>query len=120
MKDPLVFCELIQESLDYIAGYLSGTTYDGYVRDPMRRDAVSMRLQVIANSVKDLLTGWPELSAQFPHIPWNDIVRFRDKISHHYEAVDYAVVWEIATEHTGMLRDALPEITAFLAHVSSE
>lgn len=98
MKDPLVFCDLIQESLDHIAAYLAGTTFDGYVRDPMRRDAVSMRLQVIANSAKELMAGWPGLAARFPRIPWDDIARFRDKISHHYETVDYAVVWEIATE----------------------
>ena len=44
-----------------------------------------MRLMSLAESIKEHLKTSPELAANYPQIPWDDIIRFRDKIAHHYE-----------------------------------
>lgn len=37
-------------------------------------------------------------------IEWNKIARFRDLVSHHYEQVDYEIVYDICKNH-------LPKLT---------
>jgi uncharacterized protein with HEPN domain len=48
-------------------------------------DAVSMRLQVIGESVKRIQKKDLSLLNRYAEIEWEKIARFRDLVSHHYE-----------------------------------
>jgi uncharacterized protein with HEPN domain len=39
------------------------------------------------------------LQTNYPEIEWNKIIRFRDFISHHYEMLDYEIVFEICEDY---------------------
>ena len=55
-------------------------------------DAVSMRLQVIGESVKRIQKKDLSLLNRYAEIEWEKIARFRDLVSHHYELVDHEIV----------------------------
>ena len=55
-------------------------------------DAVSMRLQVIGESVKRIQKKDLSLLNRYAEIEWEKIARFRDLVSHHYELVDQEIV----------------------------
>ena len=78
-----------------ILAKMDARTHQDWMADENLRDAVCMRLMSLAECVKEYLKENPTLPDEFPHIPWDDIVRFRDKIAHHYEGIDYDIVWEI-------------------------
>ncbi len=69
-------------------------------------DAISMRLQVIGENVKKIHEACPDY---FPSrdIDPNPIIRFRDFISHHYDAADYELVFDICTHHLPRLKQKL-------------
>jgi uncharacterized protein with HEPN domain len=46
-------------------------------------DAISMRLQVIGESVKQIQKTNPSLLEHYAQIEWDKIVRFRDLVSHY-------------------------------------
>ena len=54
--------------------------------------------------------------ARYPEIPWPKIVSTRNRIIHGYDAVDYGVVWDIATIEIPVLVVALER--ALPGHVS--
>ncbi|MGE4505282.1 MAG: DUF86 domain-containing protein [Desulfovibrionaceae bacterium] len=81
-------CEKVLSKMD-------GKTIEDWGKDENLRDAVCLRLQQLAECVKKQVRCDADLPARFPHIPWDEIIRFRDKIAHHYEGVDYDMVWEI-------------------------
>jgi uncharacterized protein with HEPN domain len=74
---------------------MDGKTLEDWARDENLRDAVCMRLMSLAECIKEYLKVCPALPEEYPHVPWSDIARFRDKIAHHYEGIDYDLVWEI-------------------------
>jgi uncharacterized protein with HEPN domain len=74
---------------------MDGRSRQDWVHDENLRDAVCMRLMSLTECIKAYLKEIPAVTARFPHIPWENIVRFRDKIAHHYEGIDYDIVWEI-------------------------
>lgn len=58
-------------------------------------DAIVARLQPIAENVKRIIKHNPSLTEKYPEIGWDKIIRFRDFISHHYEMLDYEIVFDI-------------------------
>ncbi len=67
-------------------------------------DAISMRLQVIGESVKRLQKMNLALLNRYADIEWDKIARFRDLVSHHYEHVDHEIVYDICQDHIPSLR----------------
>jgi uncharacterized protein with HEPN domain len=58
-------------------------------------DAIVTRLQAIGENIKNNSQKNNLLQKNYPEIEWNKIIRFRDFISHHYEMLDYEIVYEI-------------------------
>jgi uncharacterized protein with HEPN domain len=62
-------------------------------------DSIVTRLQAIGENVKNTSRKHNLLQNNYPEIEWNKIIRFRDFISHHYEMLDYEVVFEICENY---------------------
>jgi uncharacterized protein with HEPN domain len=62
-------------------------------------DAITMRLQVIGESVKRIRKMDFSLLETYPEIEWEKITRFRDLVSHHYDRVDHEIVFDICKVH---------------------
>ena len=73
-------------------------------------DAISMRLQVIGESVKQIQKVDPALLQEYSEIEWDKIARFRDLVSHHYEHVDHEVVYDICQVHIPKLAESVQRI----------
>jgi uncharacterized protein with HEPN domain len=50
------------------------------------------------------------LQTAYPKIPWTLIIRFRDKIIHHYEVLDQDILYEFATLQLPELMTAIQSI----------
>ena len=70
-------------------------------------DAISMRLQVIGESVKRIQKKDLSLLNRFAEIEWDKIARFRDLVSHHYDHVDHEIVYDICQNHIPRLKDTI-------------
>ena len=58
-------------------------------------DAIATRLQAIGVNVKNISKKHPNIIENHSEIEWNNIIRFRDFISHHYDMLDYEIVFQI-------------------------
>lgn len=58
-------------------------------------DAIVTRIQAVGENLKRLLKANGDLPAKYPNIEWDKIIRFRDLVSHHYEKLDYEVIFDI-------------------------
>jgi uncharacterized protein with HEPN domain len=70
-------------------------------------DSIVTRLQAIGELVKNTLKNNSNLQVNYPEIDWNNIIRFRDFISHHYEMLDYEIVFEICNDFLPKLENAI-------------
>jgi uncharacterized protein with HEPN domain len=62
-------------------------------------DAIVTRLQAIGENLKNTSRKHNLLEENYPEIEWNKIIRFRDFISHHYEMLDYEIVYELCDDY---------------------
>ena len=95
MSDAKNYVALMLLHCEKALAKMDGRTQQDWANDENLRDAVCMRLMSLTECIKEYLKETPVLSNKFPHIAWDNIVRFRDRIAHHYEGIDYDVVWEI-------------------------
>ena len=78
-------------------------------------DAISMRLQVVGESVRKIQKIKPSFLKRYSEIEWDKIARFRDFVSHHYSQVDHEIVFDICKVHIPQLKDALNKIRSDLS-----
>jgi len=71
-------------------------------------DSISMRLQAIGESIKNILKREEAFLLQFESSEyWSQIVKFRDIISHHYVNIDAEIVYDICNEDLEYLKEQI-------------
>jgi uncharacterized protein with HEPN domain len=93
----------IAAACDAITSYLGRSTVDGDII----YDAIRARLIEIGEAVKDLD---PKLLASEPDIPWSDIARMRDQLTHHYFDTAHSIVHATAANDVPRLADAVARL----------
>ena len=82
-------------------------------------DAISMRLQVIGESVKRIQKNDLSFLGRYAEIEWDKIARFRDLVSHHYEHVDHEIVYDICQNHIPRLKNVIEKMIQGLSEMES-
>ena len=77
-------------------------------------DSISMRLQVIGESVRKIQKLNPSFLDSHPDVEWDKIARFRDFVSHPYHQVDHEIVYDICKVHIPRLKITLQKIRSEL------
>ena len=73
-------------------------------------DSICMRLQNIGELVKKIDKIDRAVLPRFPEIKWTNIMKLRDIISHHYEQVDYEIIYDICSNQIPRLKIAIHQI----------
>jgi uncharacterized protein with HEPN domain len=92
------------EDIARIERYTAGATYEAFLQDTLRQDAVVRNLGIIGEAVKRLS---PEFRKRRPHIRWPDVAGMRDRLVHDYFGVNWTIVWDV-------VQTKLPELKAAL------
>ena len=61
--------------------------------DVVLRRAVERCLEIIGEAAEAVS---PELRGAHPDVPWSDMAKIRDRLSHHYHRIDPAQLWTVA------------------------
>jgi uncharacterized protein with HEPN domain len=99
--------DLIEERFEKInsADDFVSSTYGTFVLD-----AISMRLQIVGELCKKIDKIDNSLFKEYPEIEWENIMRLRDIISHHYEMIDHEIIFDICTNHIPNLKTTVQKI----------
>ncbi|MBN4072142.1 DUF86 domain-containing protein [Flavobacteriales bacterium AH-315-E23] len=81
--------------MERIQEYISGKEFITFKGDYKTVDAVIRNFEVIGEAVKNLPA---EITEKYPHLPWEEMYRLRNTISHEYFGVDHQIIWDIATK----------------------
>ena len=88
---------------------VAGVTEEEFLYNEMLRYAVAQRLTIVGEASSRVTA---EQKLRTPHIPWADIVAFRNIIVHEYFGIYWPLVWQTAVDHAPALR---AQVAALLA-----
>lgn len=116
MFDDVIFenLQLISESLDLVNDrFLKINQPDDFVSDEsgvLILDAIAMRLQVVGELLKKIEKRNKLFLKHYNEINWDNIMRLRDIVSHHYEKVDHEIIFDICKNHLPKLRKTIQKM----------
>ncbi len=76
---------------------------DAFEDDALLRHAAKSIIADIGEAAKNL----EDLSVEIPGVPWTQITRMRDRVTHRYFDVDCGVVWDTLTTDLPNLEQAV-------------
>ena len=103
-RDFRLYLEDILEAIRKIERYVEGVSFEKFVADSMRVDAVLRNLQIIGEAVKRIPE---EVKQERPSIEWRKIGALRDIVAHEYFGVDLEIVWDIVQSQLATLRHSI-------------
>lgn len=95
----------LRDILDSISAIRRHTEQGG--RDDLVSDAVLYRLVVMGEAARALT---PDVTEQAPEVPWRQIVRLRDMVTHQYFRVDYSIISQVVMQDLAPLEAAVADL----------
>lgn len=86
--------ERLQDILEAILRIQSRAQLDQLQQDELLQVWVLYHLQIVGEAVRSLS---PQLTQQYPDIPWSQIVGLRNRVVHEYFDIDLDVVIDIVS-----------------------
>jgi uncharacterized protein with HEPN domain len=92
----------IREALEEIKSFTAGIDLTGYESDPLRRAAVERKFEIIGEACNRLSFRDESTFEKITHAP--QIIGFRNRIIHGYDAIDHAIVWDVVENKLPLLK----------------
>jgi len=74
--------------------YIGELSFQDFKWDYKTVDAVIRNFEIIGEASKNLPA---EIKEKYENVPWDEMYRLRNRISHEYFGIDYEIIWSIAT-----------------------
>lgn len=101
------FLKDILESIQKIEEFVEGMEFDEFPKDDKTASAVVRKFEIIGEAVKIMPK---EIKEKYPDVPWHEMAKMRDKVIHHYFAVDYEILWKTIKESLPDLKKQIKKI----------
>ncbi len=103
--------EHMLKAIKTIESYTQKITFEQFQQDNMRLDACIRQLGIVGEAANRIS---PDLIAQYPNVPWRQIIGLRNILIHEYFGVDDKSIWDIITLNLPPLKENLQEILSEL------
>lgn len=107
MKDAAIFVRHILDSIEKIGEFTEGISKERFLDSVQVQDAVIRRLEILGEAAKNIPE---EILKKYPDVPWNKIIRTRDKLIHRYFGVDIDLTWDIVKDDLPDLKEKIIKI----------
>jgi len=109
-RDPILYLEDIVLSMQRVQEYIADQDFQQFKWDYKTVDAVVRNFEIIGEASKNL----PQtIKDKYTHVPWEEMYRLRNRISHEYFGIDYEIIWNILTEQLPQNFNDISEILAY-------
>jgi uncharacterized protein with HEPN domain len=85
----------ISESMRVVVSHMGDATFESFIADVQKTDAVNRRLEIIGEATKRLT---PALRDGHADIPWQKMAGMRDRLIHGYDKLDLDKVYDAVTQ----------------------
>lgn len=105
-----LFIKDILEAIESIKNFIGHMDFEEFMKDDKTSSAVIRKLEIIGEATKNIPRN---IRTMHKEVPWSDMAKMRDKISHFYFGVDYEIVWKV-------IKERLPEVKSHIEKLMEE
>ena len=97
----------ILDAVNDIESFVSGLTYDEFIKDRKTLNAVVRSIEIIGEASKNIPAP---IKAQYKGLPWKQMAGMRDKLIHAYFGIDTETLWKAAKSNVPSLKVPIQKI----------
>lgn len=94
-RDYKLYIQDIVNECENIKRFIANITYEEFSENLEKVYAVAKAFENIGEAVKNIPK---EITKDYPQIPWSEVAKMRDILTHHYFGVDDRVLWDTLGE----------------------
>ena len=87
--------------------YVGEKSTEDFLKDTQCQDAVIRRLEIIGEASRRISE---KTQADFPDLPWSEMIGMRNVMIHEYDDVDLRIVWKTVNSNLPKLIESLKAI----------
>ncbi len=106
-RDWRLYADDIIEACGKIRRFTEGMSYEAFVADELKRDAVLRNIEIIGEAAKNMPD---DVIAEAPAVPWRQVRGMRDVLAHGYFGLETKVIWSIVTTQIEPLEAAVRKL----------
>jgi uncharacterized protein with HEPN domain len=103
-RDFKLYLEDISNECKNIRIFTKDVTYEEFTDNLEKVYAVVKAFENIGEAVKNIPK---EITEEYPNIPWSEIAKMRDVLTHHYFGVDDKVLWDTLDDEFNEFEDTV-------------
>lgn len=100
LRDILAECQNIRK-------FTVNITFEEFTENTEKVYATAKAFENIGEAVKQIPK---EIQDEFSTVPWNEIAKMRDVLTHHYFGLDDKVLWDTLADDFSMFEEIVEEI----------
>lgn len=101
------FIQDIYDAIQNIKEFVRDMKRKEFLADEKTRSAVAFKIENIGEASKNIPK---EVKRKYKDLPWTEMARMRDKITHFYFGIDYKVVWLVVKKELPAIEPAIAKI----------
>ena len=105
------FVQDILDAIQDIKAFIGDMTLEDFLADEKTRSAVTFKVENIGEAAKNIPR---EVKTKYKQLPWSDMAKMRDKITHFYFGINYKTVWKVVKEDIPVIEPAIAKILSDL------
>lgn len=106
-RDYSLFLKDILQAITDIENFVSDMDFHAFYSDRKTRSAVAHQIEIIGEATKNVPKS---IRDRYKELPWQDMAKMRDKISHFYFGINYEIVWKVVKERLPEIKSAVEKI----------
>jgi uncharacterized protein with HEPN domain len=108
------FIQDIHDAIRHIKKFVGDINFKEFLADEKTRSAVVFKIENIGEASKNIPRA---IKTKYKELPWTDMARMRDKITHFYFGIDYKIVWKVVKEELPLIE---PTIRKIISEIKTE
>jgi uncharacterized protein with HEPN domain len=101
------FIQDIYDAVQHIKEFIGEMKRKDFLADEKTRSAVAFKIENIGEASKNIPK---EIKAKYKELPWTQMARMRDKITHFYFGINYEVVWAVVKKDLPAIEPGITKI----------
>jgi len=110
------FVQDIFDVIQDIKAFIGVMTLEEFLVDDKTRSAVTFKVENIGEAAKNIPK---EVKTKYKQLPWSDMAKMRDKITHFYFGINYKTVWKVVKEDLPVIEQEIAKILSELKESES-